>query len=90
MEQFLLLFVIFFPALCALLMPVLRTDRAKGTLLVVALAAEALAAAVLLPCKEAELTLFSMTPALTARLRMDAVSRLFMGVAAGGFLFSGI
>ena len=90
MEQFLLLFVIFFPALCALLMPALHTDRAKGTLLVVALAAEALAVAVLLPCKEAELTLFSMTPALTARLRMDAVSRLFMGVAAGGFLFSGI
>ena len=85
-----MLFVILFPALCALLMPTLHTDRAKGTLLVTALALEAAAVGVLLPCEGAELTLFSMTPALTAALRMDAVSRLFMGVAAGGFLLSGI
>ena len=90
MEQFLMLFVIFFPALCAILMLALPTDRAKGILLTAALTVEAIATAVLLPCREAELTLFSMTPALTARLAMDAVSRLFMGVAAGGFLLSGV
>ncbi len=90
MEHFLMLFVIFFPALCALLMPALPTDRAKGGLLTAALALEAIAVCALLPCRGTELTLFSMTPALTARLRMDAVSRLFMAVAAGGFLLSGI
>ena len=90
MEQFLLLFVIFFPALCALLMLALPTERARGTLLVVALAAEAIAVCALLPRRGAELALFSMTPALTARLRMDAVSRVFMVIAAFGFLFSGI
>ena len=90
MEQFLMLFVIFFPALCAILVLALPTDRAKGILLTAALTVEAIATAVLLPCREAELTLFSMTPALTARLAMDAVSRLFMGVAAGGFLLSGV
>ena len=85
-----MLFVIFFPALCALVMPALRTDRAKGGLLTAALALEAAAVFALLPYRGAEMTLFSMTPALTARLRMDALSRLFMAVAAFGFLLSGI
>ena len=85
-----MLFVIFFPALCALIIPLLRAEKGKKALLVCALALEAAAVCVLLPSKGPELTLFSMTPALTAHLRMDAVSRLFMAVAAFGFLFAGI
>ena len=90
MERFLMLFVIFFPALCALLMPLVKAEKGKKALLVCALALEAAAVCVLLPSKGAELTLFSMTPALTAHLRMDDISRLFMTVAAFGFLFAGV
>ena len=85
-----MLFVIFFPALCALLMPLVKAEKGKKVLLVCALALEAAAVCVLLPSKGAELTLFSMTPALTAHLRMDDISRLFMTVAAFGFLFAGV
>ena len=85
-----MLFVIFFPALCALLMPLVKAEKGKKALLVCALALEAAAVCVLLPSKGAELTLFSMTPALTAHLRMDDISRLFMTVAAFGFLFAGV
>ena len=90
MERFLMLFVIFFPALCAVLMPLVKAEVGKKALLVCALALEAAAVCVLLPSGGAELTLFSMTPALTAHLRMDDISRLFMAVAAFGFLFAGI
>ena len=85
-----MLFVIFFPALCALLMPLAKAEGGKKTLLVLALVLEAAAVCCLLPAKSAELTLFSMTPALTAHLRMDDISRLFMAVAAFGFLFAGV
>ena len=90
MEHFLMLFLIFFPALCALLMAALPTDSARGRLLVAALVLEAMATGWLLSFSGAELTLFSMTPALTARLKMDDVSKLFMVIAAFGFLLSGI
>lgn len=90
MDQILMLFVVFFPALCALGMLPLRSDRARGRLLVAGLVLEALATGLLLPFGSAELTLFSMTPTLTVHLRMDAVSRVFMVIAAGGFLLAGI
>ena len=43
MERFLMLFVIFFPALCALLMPLVKAEKGKKALLVCALALEAAA-----------------------------------------------
>ena len=74
MERFLMLFVIFFPALCALVMPALRTDRAKGGLLTAALALEAAAVFTLLPCKGAELTLENATSIATVPYHEGAAS----------------
>ena len=90
MNQILLMFLVFFPALCALVLHFLKSMAAKKTLLVFALAAEACLTAVQFPRLGAELVLFSMTDTLTVALRFDQVSRIFMTIAAGGFLLAGI
>ncbi len=87
MDQILLLFVIFFPVACGVLMRFLK-GGSKKLLLVIALGVEAIAC--VLPRMGAALTLFSMTQSLTVSLRLDEVSRLFMLVTGGGFLLAGI
>lgn len=91
MVSILLLFVILFPMACGIvLMCAKLSRRARNIALCAILGVELTAVCCLLPNLGAEMTLFSMTDALTVRLRMDAVSRLFMAVAAGGFFLSGI
>lgn len=91
MVQFLLIFVILFPMAGGIALSCLPLrSRALRLSLCTILAIEAAAVAALLPNLGAELHLFSMTEALSVSLRMDEVSRLFLIVAAGGFLLSGI
>ena len=91
MVSIMLLFVILFPMACGIvLMCAKLSRRARNIALCTILGIELAAVCCLMPNLGAELQLFSMTDALTVRLRMDAVSRLFMAVAAGGFFLSGI
>lgn len=92
MSRFLMLFLILLPVAAGILLPLLKLKNrtVKCALFVAVLALEAIAASILLFSDAAELTLFSMTKVLTAALRMDGVSKLFMAVAAGGFLLAGI
>ena len=88
MEQALLLFVILFPMLGGMLLPLCKKGR--NILFCVLLALEAGAVTLLILQDPANMTLFSMTKTLTVALKMDGISRLFMGLAAGGFLLAGI
>lgn len=91
MVSFLLLFVILFPMAGGIVLSCAKLSRrALHLALGAILAAELAAVCVLLPHRGAALTLFSMTQKLVVRLCMDEVSRLFMVVAAGGFLLSGV
>ena len=90
MDEFLLLFVILFPMVGGIVLSAVRLERrALHIALGATVLLEALAVVALLPRSGAELHLFSMTETLTVCLRMDAISRLFMVVAAGGFALSG-
>ncbi len=93
MTKILYLIVILLPLLSGAAMPLLRKAEKRTVRLCVlaALALEAAAATALIltPSGEA-LRLFAMSDTLVLALRMDAVSKLFLAVAAWGFLFSGI
>ncbi len=90
MDQILLVSLVFFPALCALVLHFLKPMAAKKAVLIIALVLEAGMTALLFPRLGAEVTLFSMTDSLKVALRFDQVSRIFMMIAAGGFLLAGI
>lgn len=92
MKDYLMLILILLPAAVGILLPLLKLKnrKAKCALFLSALALEAVLATLLLLQDTAELTLFSMTEVLTAALRMDSVSKLFIAVATFGFLFAGI
>ncbi len=92
MNTVLMLIMILLPAAAGIALPVLKLKNRTGkcVLLFAVLLIEALCAGLLLFAKEAELTLFSMTETLTVALRMDGVSKIFMAIAAFGFLLAGI
>ncbi len=93
MTRILYLIVILLPLLSGAAMPLLRKAEKRTVRLCVlaALALEAAAATALILTPSGEvLRLFSMSETLVLALRMDAVSKLFLAVAAWGFLFSGI
>lgn len=92
MNSALMLIMILLPAAAGILLPLLKLKNRMGKCILIfsVLLIEALSAAWLLFADGAELTLFSMTETLTVALRMDAVSKIFMAIAAFGFLLSGI
>lgn len=92
MNTAVMLILILLPAAAGALLPLLKLKDRKGKccLLFAVLLLEALGAAWLLFADSAELTLFSMTETLTVALRMDGVSKIFMAIAAFGFLLAGI
>ena len=92
MKQVILLAVILLPLAAGVLLPIWK-PKAKARRACYVLSVLLLEAALvtwLLLQKEAELTAFSMTRSLTVAFRMDGVSRLFLLIAAWGFLFAGV
>lgn len=85
-----MLTMILLPALAALALPLLKSRRGKHRCTLAALALEAALAAVMLFAPEGEMVLFSMTDSLTVALRSDGISKLFMAIAAFGFLLVGL
>lgn len=86
-----MLLLIFIPAIAGVLLPLLKGSRkTTHTIAAAALIAEALLTAFFLMQPSAEMVLFSMTDSLTAALRMDGISRIFMAIAGFGFLPTGI
>ena len=85
-----MLTIILLPALAALVLPFLKTKQDKHRCVTAALALEAVLAANALFLPERELVLFSMTETLTIALKLDGISKLFMAIAAFGFLLTGV
>ena len=92
MNNAILLILILLPMAAGVLLPILKIGNRKGKLWFIAavLAVEAGCAGFLLTQETAGLTLFSMTDTLTVALRMDGVSKIFMSIAAFGFLLVGL
>ena len=87
MDSVMLLVLILLPALAALLLPLAR--RFREPFVLAALLLET-AGAVWLLQKSAQLHLFNMTAALPVGLRLDGVSKLFLLIAAVGYLLAGV
>ncbi len=85
-----MLTMLLLPALAALVLPFLKTKQDKHRCVTAALALEAVLAANALFLPERELVLFSMTETLTIALKLDGISKLFMAIAAFGFLLVGL
>lgn len=85
-----MLTMLLLPALAALVLPFLKTKQDKHRCVTAALALEAVLAANALFLPERELVLFSMTETLTIALKLDGISKLFMAIAAFGFLLTGV
>ena len=85
-----MLTMLLLPALAALVLPFLKSKQDKHRCVTAALALEAVLAANALFLPERELVLFSMTETLTIALKLDGISKLFMAIAAFGFLLTGV
>ena len=90
MTTILMLCAILLPLLGGALLPLVKDRRTLKGLVLALLIVESAAVTVLLFQPETELFLFSMTHSLRVSLRMDGISKLFLGVAAYGFLLAGI
>ncbi len=92
MKQVILLAVILLPLTAGVLLSVWKPKSKvrRACCVLSALVLEAVMVSWLLLQDGVELTVFSMTQSLTVALRMDGVSRLFLLIAAWGFLFAGI
>ena len=88
MNSAMLLILILLPALAALLLPLAR--RFREPFVLAALLLETAGAVWLLLQKSAQLHLFNMTAALPVGLRLDGVSKLFLLIAAVGYLLAGV
>ena len=88
----LILLSILIPAVCGILLPILRLKdrRIQNIFVIAALAAELLSVVLLCLQKDASCTMFAMTSLLSVKLRLDAVSRLFLIVSSAGYLLAGI
>lgn len=82
--------MILLPALAALALPLLKSRQEQHRCIALSLALEAVLAANALLLPEREMVLFSMTQELTIALRLDGISKLFMAIAAFGFLLVGL
>ena len=91
MTNILLVCAVVLPLLGGALLPLAGKDRRilRGMVLAVLILEAGIVTALLIQ-PEAELFLFAMTDTLTVSLRMDGVSRLFLAVAAYGFLITGV
>lgn len=91
MTNILLVCAVVLPLLGGAMLPLAGKDRRVLRLTVLAvLILEAGVVTALLVRPDTELFLFAMTDTLTVSLRMDGVSRLFLAVAAYGFLITGV
>ncbi len=92
MIQGILLAVILLPLAAGALLPILnpRTRKTRACYVLTALLLEAALVTWLLLQAQAEFFVFSMTEVLTVAFRMDGVSRLFLLIAAYGYLLTGI
>lgn len=92
MSKILMVAGILIPMLAGVLLPVMKLKSRKQKLVLVfavlALTAADVTALAFLPAQE--VVLFSMTDTLRVALRPDGISRMFMLIAAWGFLFAGI
>lgn len=86
-----MLLMILLPAAAGIAVPLVKWPGRKAKLCFVAaaLVLEALLTGWMLTVPSAEMTLFSVTDSLTAALRMDGISKLFMVLAGFGFLLTG-
>lgn len=84
-----MLTLILLPALVGIALPFLKDKEGRHRVIAVSLILEAVLAAILLFTPGREMVLFSMTETLSVALRMDGISRLFMAIAAFGFLLTG-
>ena len=93
MTKTLYLIAVLLPLLAGAVTPLFRKADKRTlhlwVLAILALEAGAVTALLFLPAG-GELRLFAMSDTLVLALRMDGVSKLFLAVAAYGFLFSGI
>jgi len=87
-----LLVLILLPMLAGAALSLLKMENRRNKLMFITavLTVEAAIAVYMLTVDSAAITLFTMTDTLTVSLRMDGVSKLFMAVAALGFLPVGI
>lgn len=92
MKQVILSAVILLPLAAGTLLPILnpRTRKTRACYVLTALLLEAALVTWLLLQAQAEFFVFSMTEVLTVAFRMDGVSRLFLLIAAYGYLLTGI
>ena len=92
MKQVILSAVILLPLAAGALLPILnpRTRKTRACYVLTALLLEAALVTWLLLQAQAEFFVFSMTETLTVAFRMDGVSRLFLLIAAYGYLLTGI
>ena len=79
--------MILLPALAGILLPLVKSKHLVTT---ITLALEAMLAFIVLFSPERESVLLSMTDSLTVTLGVDKVSKLFVAIAAFGFLLVGI
>lgn len=91
MKHVILLAVILLPMVAGVLLSIWKpkTKSTRAAYVLTTLLLEATMVTLLLQ-DGVELTAFSMTQSLTIAFRMDGVSRLFLLIAAWGFLFGGI
>lgn len=85
-----MLLMILLPALAGILLPLVKSKQNKHLVTTIALALEAMLAFIVLFSPERESVLLSMTDSLTVTLGVDKVSKLFVAIAAFGFLLVGI
>lgn len=85
-----MLLMILLPALAGILLPLVKSKQNKHLVTTITLALEAMLAFIVLFSPERESVLLSMTDSLTVTLGVDKVSKLFVAIAAFGFLLVGI
>lgn len=85
-----MLLMILLPALAGILLPLVKSKQNKHLVTTITLALEAMLAFIVLFSPERESVLFAMTDSLTVTLGVDKVSKLFVAIAAFGFLLVGI
>ena len=92
MTAVLMILAILLPAAGGILIPLLKAQKRKVKicLLLTVLSLQVVFTAALLFLPAQEVTLFTMTEVLTVKIFMDGISKLFLSVAASGYLLAGI
>lgn len=92
MLKFLMVTAVLLPMLSGIGMAFLKNGKRKTKIayLLSVLAAEAILVTALLFSENAEFVLFSMTDSLKVLIKSDGISKVFMAIAAYGYLLAGI